>query len=55
MSPQKLTVSELARIAGVRPDSIRHHERIGLVPKAEQSPAGYRLWTAREVPIPWNE
>jgi len=49
MSPQKLTVSELARIAGVGPDSIRHYERIGLVPKAERSPAGYRLWTAREV------
>jgi len=49
MSPQKLTVSELAHIAGVGPDSIRHYERIGLVPKAERSPAGYRLWTAREV------
>ena len=49
MSPQKLTVSELARIAGVGPDSIRHYERIGLVPKAERSTAGYRLWTAREV------
>jgi len=49
MSPQKLTVSQLARIAGVGPDSIRHYERIGLVPRAERSPAGYRLWTAREV------
>lgn len=49
MSSQKLTVSQLARIAGVGPDSIRHYERIGLVPRAERSPAGYRLWTAREV------
>ena len=49
MSPKKLTVSELARIAGVGPDSIRHYERIGLVPKAERSAAGYRLWPAREV------
>ncbi|MHB8412573.1 MAG: MerR family DNA-binding transcriptional regulator [Candidatus Acidiferrales bacterium] len=49
MSPQKLTVSQLARIAGVGPDSIRHYERIGLVPRAERSPAGYRLWTAQEV------
>jgi DNA-binding transcriptional MerR regulator len=49
VSPKKLTVSELARIAGVGPDSIRHYERIGLVPKAERSPAGYRVWTAREV------
>jgi|SRR5579859_392975 len=49
MSPQKLTVSEVARIAGVGPDSIRHYERIGLLPKAERSLAGYRLWSAREV------
>src|SRR5579863_1625692 len=49
MLPRKLTVSQVARIAGVGPDSIRHYERIGLVPKAERSPAGYRLWTAREV------
>src|SRR5579863_1949967 len=49
MSPQKLTVSQLARIAGVGPDSIRHYERIGLVPRAKRSPAGYRLWTAGEV------
>jgi MerR family transcriptional regulator, copper efflux regulator len=49
MSSQKLTVSQLARIVGVGPDSIRHYEQIGLVPKAERSPAGYRLWTTREV------
>jgi MerR family transcriptional regulator, copper efflux regulator len=49
MSSQKLTVSQLARLAGVGPDSIRHYERIGLVPKAGRSSAGYRVWTAREV------
>jgi DNA-binding transcriptional MerR regulator len=49
MSPQKLTVSQLARIVGVGPDSIRYYERIGIVPRAERSPAGYRLWTARDV------
>ena len=49
MSSQKLTVSHLAHLAGVGPDSIRHYERIGLVPKAERSRAGYRMWTAREV------
>lgn len=49
MPPEKLTVSQLARIAGVGPDSIRHYERLGIVPKAERSPTGYRLWTAREV------
>ena len=49
VSSQKLTVSQLARLAGVGPDSIRHYERIGLVPKAERSSGGYRVWTAREV------
>lgn len=49
MSPQKCTVSQLARIARVGPDSIRIYERIGIVPKAERSPAGYRLWNARDV------
>lgn len=49
MSPQKCTVSQLARIAGVGPDSIRIYERIGIVPRAERSPAGYRLWNAHEV------
>lgn len=49
MSLHKLTVSQLARIAGVGPDSIRYYERIGLVPKAERSHAGYRLWNAGEI------
>jgi DNA-binding transcriptional MerR regulator len=42
-------VGQLARIVGVGADSIRYYERIGVVPRAERSPAGYRLWPAREV------
>src|SRR5579864_640682 len=49
MSPQKLTVSQLGRLAGVGPDSVRHYERIGILPQAERSPAGYRMWDANEV------
>src|SRR5258708_38991063 len=49
VSSQKLTVSQVVGRAGVGRASIRHYERIGLVPKAERSPAGYRFWTAREV------
>ncbi len=49
MATQKRTVSKLARLAGVGPDSIRRYERIGIVPKAERSPAGYRLWNAPDV------
>ncbi len=49
MSSKKFTVSQLARLTGVSPDSIRQYERIGIVPRAERSPAGYRIWKAREV------
>ena len=49
MSPQKLKVSQVARIAGVGSDSIRHYERIGILPKAERSPSGYRMWNAHDV------
>lgn len=43
------TVSTLARMASVSPDSIRYYERIGILPPAKRSPAGYRLWDPREV------
>ena len=34
--------SELARRAGVSPDTLRHYERKGLLPTARRSPNGYR-------------
>ena len=34
--------SELARLAGVSPDTLRHYERKGLLPKARRAPNGYR-------------
>ena len=49
MSAQKLKVSQLARMAGVSPDSIRHYERIGILPKGGRSAAGYRIWNAHDV------
>ncbi|MBI3809112.1 MAG: antibiotic biosynthesis monooxygenase [Nitrospirae bacterium] len=49
MSKREYTVSALARMASVSPDSIRHYERIGILPPAKRSPAGYRLWNPREV------
>lgn len=49
MSQGKCTVSTLARLASVSPDSIRYYERIGILPPAKRSPAGYRLWDSREV------
>jgi DNA-binding transcriptional MerR regulator len=40
----RLTVSKLAERAGTSPDTLRYYERIGLLPEADRSPSGYRLY-----------
>jgi DNA-binding transcriptional MerR regulator len=40
---RRLLCSELAKAAGVSPDTIRHYEKIGVLPKAHRSPSGYRI------------
>ena len=37
-----LRVSELAQSAGVSADTIRYYERLGLLPEAGRTQAGYR-------------
>lgn len=39
-----MTVSQLARRTGTTADTVRYSERIGLLPAAERSHAGYRLF-----------
>ena len=39
-----LTVSKLAEAAGVRPDTVRYYEKQGLIPLAERTAAGYRMY-----------
>lgn len=42
LCPMALRVSELAQSAGVSPDTIRYYERLGLLPEAGRTQAGYR-------------
>jgi MerR family Zn(II)-responsive transcriptional regulator of zntA len=37
-----MKVSDLARRAGISPDSVRYYEELGLLPEAPRTPAGYR-------------
>jgi DNA-binding transcriptional MerR regulator len=41
-----LLSGELARLAGVSPDTLRHYERIGVLPRPPRTPAGYRRYPA---------
>jgi MerR family mercuric resistance operon transcriptional regulator len=42
--PSMLTVSRLAKQAGVRPGAIRYYEHVGLLPPPTRTQGGYRLY-----------
>lgn len=44
MKEQYLRTSDLARAAGVHPNTVRVYVEWGLIPPVERSPAGYRLF-----------
>jgi MerR family copper efflux transcriptional regulator len=44
-----LLCGELAKTAGVSPDTIRHYEKIGVLPTALRSPSGYRIYPLSAV------
>ena len=44
-----LRTSDLARQAGIHPNTVRLYVDWGLVPPVERSPAGYRLFTQRHL------
>ena len=37
-----MRIGELAKTAGVTPDTIRYYQREGLLPLADRTPSGYR-------------
>jgi DNA-binding transcriptional MerR regulator len=45
----RLRIGEVARLVGVTPKTVRHYEKIGLLPHAERSEAGYRLYSADDL------
>lgn len=44
-----MNIGDAAAAAGVSPKMIRHYESLALIPEAERSEAGYRLYGDREV------
>src|SRR5262245_59697876 len=46
---QTLRTIDLARAAGLSPQQVRNYEQWGVLPPAERSPHGYRLYEARHL------
>ena len=47
---KKLTIGQLATLAGVSAKAIRYYEAEGVLPKPERSEAMYRRYTDADVP-----
>ena len=41
---RRLLVGQIARLAGVKPDTLRFYERAGLIPKTARTAGGYRAY-----------
>jgi Cu(I)-responsive transcriptional regulator len=44
-----MNIGDAARAAGITPKMIRHYESLGLIPAADRTDAGYRLYGEREL------
>ena len=44
-----MNIGDAAAAAGVTPKMIRHYESLGLIPEAERTDAGYRLYGESEI------
>ncbi|MBK0392590.1 MerR family DNA-binding protein [Ramlibacter algicola] len=46
---QRLNIGDAAAAAGVTPKMVRHYESLGLIPEADRTEAGYRLYGDGEI------
>jgi DNA-binding transcriptional MerR regulator len=46
---RSIGIGEIARQAGVSPDTIRHYERVGVLPHAPRTMAGYRRFSGHTI------
>ena len=46
---EKMRISELARLAGVTPRTIRYYENLGLLEASEREGTGFRYYTENEL------
>src|SRR5512140_2598085 len=49
MAEKFLRTSDLARLVGVHPNTVRKYADWGLIPPVERSPSGYRLFTQQHL------
>jgi DNA-binding transcriptional MerR regulator len=47
--PGRLSISEVARLAGITPRAVRHYHSIGLLPEPARDSSGYRRYTGKDV------
>ena len=45
MESRVLRIGQVAARAGISADTVRHYERLGVIPKAVRTPAGYREYS----------
>ncbi|WP_025026444.1 heavy metal-responsive transcriptional regulator [Caldalkalibacillus mannanilyticus] len=46
---KRLTIGQVAKAANVHIETVRYYEKKGLIPTAERTEAGYRMFTAETV------
>ena len=44
LKQERFLIGQLAKLAGVKPDTVRFYERTGLLPKPHRRPNGYRTY-----------